>query len=147
MADEKVSFYTPPASRAGAVGRDGGTLCENCFHSRGGVGWKLRCLLVRSWSPESDYDDHPQYLPQLWCVCVCVCVCVRVRVCVCVCVCVRVCDGYIYLGSLIPFFLLSLYYPRLPLIVLQCKRSRRRWQSCREFFPSSSRNRVATQSC
>jgi hypothetical protein len=33
--------------------------------SRGGVGWKLRCLLVRSWSPESDYDDHPQYLPQL----------------------------------------------------------------------------------
>jgi hypothetical protein len=33
--------------------------------SRGGVGRKLRCLLVRSWSPESD-DDHPlHYLPQL----------------------------------------------------------------------------------
>jgi hypothetical protein len=32
---------------------------------RGGVGRKLRCLLVRSWSPESD-DDHPlHYLPQL----------------------------------------------------------------------------------
>ena len=65
----------------------------------------------------------------------------------CVCVCARVWWWYIYLGSLFPFFLLSLYHPRPPLIVLQCKQSRRRCQSCWEFLPSTSRNCVATQGC
>ena len=63
--------------------------------------------------------------------------------------CVCACDGdiYIYLGSLFPYFILSLFHPRPPLIMLQCKQSRRRWQSCWEFLPSTSRNCFATQGC
>ena len=59
-------FIPPPPAACMEGGGEGssGRHCDDCFHRRARADGRLRCLLVREWSLES--EDSPHHLPQLW---------------------------------------------------------------------------------